>query len=80
MLNGLLYGFYGFYFICKSLTAIVVYDPNSNLLPWMRLKCLEFMRKANLREGERISIEGRSDEKDSNEKVSIKVDGGRVSR
>ena len=56
------------------------YNPNSNLLPWMRLKCLEFMRKANLREGERISIEGRSDEKDSNEKVSIKVDGGRVSR
>ena len=52
MLNGLLYGFYGFYFICKSLTAIVV-GLDSNLLPWMRLKCLEFMRKANLREGEK---------------------------
>ena len=52
---------------------------NLNLMSCTKLKRLEFMRKANLMEGG-ISIEGRSDEKDSNEKVSIKVDGGRVSR
>ena len=45
-----------------------------------------FMRKANLTEGEgggggkRISIEGRSEEKDSNEKIYVKVDEGRISR
>ena len=42
-----------------------------------------FMRKANLTEGEggkRISIEGRSEEKDSNEKVYAKVDEGCISR
>ena len=44
-----------------------------------------FMRKANLTEGEGgegkgISIEGRSEEKDSNEKVYVKVDEGRISR
>ena len=41
------------------------------------------MRKANLREGgggKRISIGGRSDEKDSNEKDFVKVDEGRISR
>ena len=46
-----------------------------------KLKCLEFMRKANLMEGGKgISIEGRSEEKDSNEKVFVKVDEGRISR
>ena len=43
-----------------------------------------FMRKANLTEGEGggkgISIEGRSEEKDSNEKVYVNVDEGRISR